>query len=88
MKQGRPPRSTRWARRAPVRGLRELVQVVAVKNEFPHVLVVAEYFGSVKDLVYQGSFSVVNVCNNGYISDVHPVIINFSCRIGARMRDV
>src|SRR6187431_37745 len=43
MKQGRPPRSTRWARRAPVRGLRELVQVVAVKNVMGKELSVEVY---------------------------------------------
>jgi len=46
-------------------------QVIAVHDQFAGILVVTKGFCGVKDLIYQGCFSVVNVSDDRYISDIH-----------------
>ena len=46
------------------------LQVVAVEQQFAHLLVVAEDFGSVNDFIHQRGFAVVYVGNDGHISDI------------------
>jgi len=43
------------------------------------LLVIPEHFGSVQDLVNKGSLAMVNVCNDGYIPDIHSLLNLFGC---------
>ena len=49
-------------------------QVVTVHDQLPCLLVFTKNLCGVQDLVHQGCFSVVNVGDNGYVSDIHVVV--------------
>ena len=50
-------------------------QVVAVHDQFPGFLVIAKNMGGMEDSIYQRCLSMVNVGNDGYISDIHNVVV-------------
>ena len=46
-------------------------KVVAIHYKFAGFLIVAENFSGVQDFVNQGSFTMVNVCNDCNVADFH-----------------
>ena len=47
------------------------LQIVGVHDQITGFLVIPEYLGGMQDLVNQRGLTMVNVGNNGYISDFH-----------------
>ena len=46
-------------------------QFIAVHDQVTGLLVITEHLCGMKNFVYKGGLSMVNVCDDRYISDVH-----------------
>ena len=60
-----------------------LLQIGAVEDQFPHLLIVAEQFNLMQNAIYQRCLSMINVGNNRYIPDfVHDSLsINWPAKV-------
>ena len=58
------------------------LEVVVVQQEVVHLLIITEKLRSVKHVVYQGGFTVVNVGDDGDVAQIH-VLKKFAAKVGS-----
>lgn len=49
-------------------------QIVVIHDQFPCILILPEHLGGMQDLIHQSGLTMVNVSDDGDVSDIHFIV--------------